>query len=145
MKWMVDYRYITHLNCIMKRHTWVNFRELKYQCQWTQYRHIPQHWLTPVKHLRFTVHTEACATVASLWINWTELGYITTCYSSISSHSAAAEWEVMKGFLFLGAAGRAELQLQKGNASTVQRVCASAQRQGDSEVLQMEARINACY
>lgn len=29
MKGMVDYRYITHWDCIMKRHTCVSFRELK--------------------------------------------------------------------------------------------------------------------
>lgn len=83
--------------------------------------------------------------MASLWISWTELGYITMCYSPTSRHNAAAEWEVMKGLLFLGAAARAELQPQKGNASTVQRVCASTQRQGDREVLQMERRIDGYY
>lgn len=67
------------------------------------------------------------------------------CYSPTSRRSAAAQWEVMKGLLFLGAAARDERQPQKDNASTVQRVCASAQRQGDREILQMETRIDGYY
>lgn len=39
---MVGYRHTTHLYCSRKRHAWVTFSELKYLCQWTQYRHIPQ-------------------------------------------------------------------------------------------------------
>lgn len=66
MKGMADYRYFMHFDCSMHRHIWVSFRELKYLCQWTPYRHIPQRWLTPGKHLHGTVHTAARATAASL-------------------------------------------------------------------------------
>lgn len=146
MKWMVDYRYITHLNCIMKRHTWVSFRELKYQCQWTQYRHIPQHWLTPVKYVHFTVCIEACATAASLWISWTELNLDTLQCAAVPS---AVTVQLQSERRWRGSS----FWEQQAELSSSYRRAMHPQRRGSvplhrervTEVLQMEARINGYY
>lgn len=144
MKGTVDYRYIMHLDCGMKRHTWVSFRELKYLCQRSQYMCIPQCWLTPISiytvqsTLRLVPQQLHCRLAG---LKWTLIP--PHVLRSTSSPSAAPKREVMKGLLFSGAAARAELQLQTDNASTGQRICASAERQGDSEVLQTETRMDS--
>lgn len=82
-----------HWDCIRKRHTWVSFGELKYLCQGTRSRHIPQCWPTPGKYLHCTGHPGAWATAAPCGsAALSELGT-----STVPPPGTAGEWEVRKG------------------------------------------------